>query len=201
MYIELNSSLALEQAGEQDLDECLGIIEEVSGGLLPFLLEPLDVRSALSLVAEQNSLFSGENMYVLKEKSRPGIRALLFAYRNHYQLPAIVSTMMSQSKYELLCKVILPRTEDSFYINTLYVAHSVRNLGLARLLLDVARIMAGEQGCRDICLHCFNDQQHALNLYFSCGYQLIEQISYFGELAQLHPRGGSILSFRLQAPE
>lgn len=199
MYIELNESLALTQAEEQDMDKCIEIIDKVSNGMLAFLLEPLEVKSALSLVSEQNSLFSRENMYVLRQKNDAQIKALLFAYKNTQSLPEIVATMMSKSKFELLKKVVLPKTQDSFYINTLYVDDSVRNLGLAKLLLDVARIMAGEQDCRDICLHCFNDNQSALNLYLSYGYQLIDHIDYMGELASMHPRGGSILSLKLDS--
>lgn len=180
MYLDINEKFYLTNPESIELEECLGYVVEVSEGLLGKIFNKVDIKKALMLISGEDSpIFNCDNIHVIKDKTDGKIVAMLLGYKNAGQsLPLILRTFISKEKIKLLEQVLCFNYEESYYINTLYVAPEYRGLGFATLLLDIAQILGKQLDIKSMVLHCFKDNTNALNMYQKYGFEIVDTFKY-----------------------
>lgn len=180
MNLEINEDFYLTNPNSNELEECISFIVEVSDGLLQKIFTKVDIKQALVLVSGNDSpLFNCSNIHVIKSQKSGKIVAMLLGYQiTNQSLPLILKAFINKEKIELLEKVLCHQYINSYYINTLYVAPECRGLGFASLLLDIAKLIMQQHSLKSIVLHCFKDNQNALNMYKSYGFEIVDTVNY-----------------------
>lgn len=180
MYLDINEKFYLTNPESTELEECLGYVVEVSEGLLGKIFNKVDINKALMLISGEDSpIFNCDNIHVIKDKTSGKIVSMLLGYKNAGQsLPLILRTFISKEKIKLLEQVLCFKYEESYYINTLYVAPEYRGLGFATLLLDIAQILCKQFDIKSMVLHCFKENTNALSMYQKYGFEIVDTFKY-----------------------
>ena len=136
----------------------------------------LTARDALALgVGDETSPYHFENAYLV-EAENGAVGCLVAFPSEELGLPEIVYSVLPKERIDPARPLFEQRVPDSFYINTLAVDEAARGRGVGTLLLDFASELARSSGCDSLTLHAWGDNEPALTLYRSHGFQELEKI-------------------------
>lgn len=150
-----------------------GIFEQLFEGLLPGMTARDVLRVA---VADDGSPLNFSNAILVEEHDRALGCALCYPAED-YGLPPVVRSMLPGKRLKPLQALFGSRLEGTFYLNTMVVAEEARGRGLARLLLDTVVGVAEESGASALTLHAWTDNEPAMQLYRSFGFEVVEMIA------------------------
>lgn len=149
-----------------------GLFEHLFNGLLPGLGARDAVRFA---VVDDEATLSWSNALIAELDG--AVAGVVLAYpSDQYGLPPVVEGLVPRRRLDPLRDLFASRIENTLYINTVSVSAAARGLGLARLLIDVARDMAEGQGLNGLSLHAWGDNDAAIRLYESMGFHRVGEI-------------------------
>ncbi len=177
----------------EDIGAIVGFILEAGGGLFEQILEdvvpgvPLPDLIALA-VTEDTSPFSFRNCLIAESQSACTGLALCYPAAQ-YGLPAMADGVVPEARLEPVRAILNSRIDNSYYLNTLAVAPEAAGQGLARLLLEMSGELGKLAGFATLSLHTWSDNEAALRLYQSIGFEVVELIAVGSTASRLRYRG------------
>lgn len=189
----MNALPVFRPATRDDAPALAARIREVSPDVVDTLLRGLlpgfDVESILATVLrDASSHFSYRNCVLAEAEGE--IAGLLFAYPAEDQgIPALMEHMLPTRRLAPLRELLTLCVPGSMYVNTLWVASSLRGQGMADALMDYARFWAQETGKSAISLFAWRDNVRAVNFYVRQGFRAVREIHAAGPLAERHIKG------------
>ncbi len=188
---------AFRLATPDDAEQIARIIYDTSAGvashLFDGLISGLDGKTLLSAgFMRGEGAYRAENI-ILSERDG-AITGLLFSYPfSDHKVPAMMETFLPAKRLGIVRPLLERCVPDSLYINTIWLAESLRGKAMGDALLIEAAGRCRQLGFNRICLFCWNDNEHALHFYARHGFELTEHIPREQLPLDGHDKGGSLL--------
>ncbi len=154
------------------LDAGGGIFEQLFEGVLP----KVTARDLLGMaITDEGSPLCYRNA-VLAEADGKCCGMVMCYPAAEYGLPSVARAIVPRQRFEPVRQILESRVDDSLYVNTLAVSREAQGKGLARLLLETASEMADAEGFVRLSLHAWTDNEPALRLYQTLGFETVKLI-------------------------
>ncbi len=165
-----------------------GIVQHVVTGLIPFR-KPEEIFAMV--IAREGSHFHVSNMVVAEQAGK--IVGMLFAYSaDQQEIPTVMEKMLPKKKLEPVRPILTAAVPDTLYINTLWVDPEMRGQGVATALIDYANVWAKDKNLKGLSLHCWADNEGAIQLYSKHGFKPVQHLDPLAPLDAMHPKGSDI---------
>ena len=160
-------------AQHQDCIQIANWINEIGHGHIEYLLDGLvpgrSSMQQLAVVLQQDDHYSYKNVELAKDGDQ--IIGLMFSYNAVANaITPEMQRILSQDRIQWMRYFSGNQINNSWYINTLGVTEEYRRQGIAKRLLDNASQRALKNGLQCLCLHVYENNAAAINLYESYGF-------------------------------
>ncbi|MEQ8267720.1 MAG: GNAT family N-acetyltransferase [Parvibaculum sp.] len=136
----------------------------------------LTASDALALgVGDADSPYHYENAYLAELKGQV-VGCMVAFPSEQLGLPEIAYSVLPPERLDGVRPLFERTPPSSFYINTLATDETVRRMGVGALLLDFAAELAEAAGYDNLTLHVWGDNEGALALYKSRGFEFVEAL-------------------------
>lgn len=163
-----------------DREDLVRFLLMAGEGLFEHLFENaypgLTAIDALGLaVGDEASPYYFENAYLVEDEGT--IKGCLIAFpAEQIGLPEIAYSVLPRERLDPVLPLFTGHVPNSFYINTLAVNEEARGQGVGGLLLDFAAELARGANYDSLTLHAWGDNETALSLYKSKGFECVDRI-------------------------
>jgi len=164
----------------EDIDAVADLVIDAGGGLYEFLLDGLvpgvSARNMIRYaVSDESTLFSYTNG-LLAEQGDEVLGLALCYPGDEFGLPWIVRNVIPRRRLDRVRALLEADVRGTLYLNSLAVTEAARGGGVGRLLLGCVGELTAELALDTVTLHVWADNEPAIGLYRSSGFEIVETI-------------------------
>lgn len=152
------------------------------GGIYEHLLESAAKGFApeaaiAAALAQDSDGFGWRNGIVADDAAGSALGAAIAYPARAYRLPpAIAAAAGAYAKRDLAALFDSTPPDDSYYLHAIWTAPAARGMGVGGLLLDSVIAFSADQGFARTSLHVWRDNDPALALYRSRGFETLDRL-------------------------
>ena len=174
---------------------------DAGGGLYEFLLDGLvpgvSARNMIRYaVSDESTLFSYTNG-LLAEQGDEVLGLALCYPGDEFGLPWIVRNVIPRRRLDRVRALLEADVRGTLYLNSLAVTEAARGGGVGRLLLGCVGELTEELAFDTVTLHVWADNEPAIGLYRSTGFEIVETIAIEPHERLPHEGGMHLMSASL----
>lgn len=109
-----------------------------------------------------------------------------------YGLHPVLNNLVPNRRLAPLTALFSSKIEDSWYLNSLVVVETARNLGLGKLLVEFCADLGAQMGLSSMSLHVWAENEAALAMYRGLGFRDVASIPVALRVSTEH-KGGMLL--------
>lgn len=193
--------LSIRFGQAEDIDAVADLVVDAGGGLYEFLLGGLvpgvSARDMIRYaVSDEATLFSYTNG-ILADRDGQVLGLALCYPGEEFGLPWIVRNVIPRRRLNRVRGVLDADVQGTLYLNSLAVPEAARGQGVARLLLGCVGELTAELEFDTVTLHVWADNEPALRLYRSSGFEVIETVPIEPHERLMHEGGMHLMSASL----